>query len=60
MLLRVKIEVAFWGMSREVTERGKREISEVLVIFVDPRAVYTGQFSSQKFSKLCTYTHFPL
>ena len=59
MLLRVKIVVAFWGKSREVTERGKREISEVLVIFVDPGAIYTGQFSSQKFSKLCTYTHFP-
>ena len=52
--------VALRGKSREMTERGKRETSEMLVIFVDPGAIYTGEFSSQKISKLCSYTHFPL
>ena len=52
--------VALLGKNREMTERGKRETSEMLVIFVDPGAICTGEFSSQKFSRLCSYTHFPL
>lgn len=58
--VRVKIVVALLGKNREMTERGKRETSEMLVIFVDPGAICTGEFSSQKFSRLCSYTHFPL